>query len=637
MGTTDNRDYLTGLYNRKGIARQYQSFPKNGKAHIMFCDLDNFKSVNDIYGHAAGDQLLVGIAKILRECSPEAVAGRLGGDEFILALTGEQEKETLEETAQRIMRRVGENRKTDAVFSMISVSIGIVWNASAGEELQQILHKGDVAMYQAKHSGKNCYVFFDDLEDRLRQEELMESCAEDALKNGEFQIRFQPVLNMQSSRLERTMVCVRWERPDKSRWEQEDFRPLFERNGFIRKVDEYVFEKVCEKIGKLREELPKVSVQLTGILFLQDRIGEYLKGIMDAHGVSVSDMEIAISETAFSGRGNEQIIAAMRQMKDMGFSLAMIGFGSDFSGFRYLPELPIDMIRYDAGYLKENRKNSRGCQIIKTLVRLGKDLKLLVVADGISDQAEVVFFNSCGCDAASGSYYSEPLDEKEYEAYVKARTADRSRRFAFPFQNHLRSEDGELSGTIAGEGVRFAEGISDIWGGIYFPGGSAGQNVVRFPMRLFCNDSFTISLWIKPEAACYWGSVVYAEFLNGFVSIVPFASEGISIFRVYENGDLNGWHDVLCHSCDLDKWSFVAVTYDAFSGFMRYYINGQKAGYQVNVPIMYSCRQVLLGGDPFQNSYRGAVSAFTVFDGAKTEEEIAGLYESYCGEPGFRP
>lgn len=639
MGEKDNRDYLTGLYNRKGITEQYEALSVGSKVHIMFCDLDNFKSVNDIYGHAAGDKLLIVIAELLQECAPEAVVSRLSGDEFILAFIGERSKEELAGTASLIIDEVRANRRNMQSLSMVSISIGIVWNELAGDDLSQILHKSDAAMYQAKHRGKSCYVFFDDLADKLQQEELMESSAGEALQNGRFRIQFLPVFNMQNSCLEQTEVYVRWEKEDGTFWEQDEYRPLLERSGFIRKVDEYVFTEICGQMEKLRidEQQPvRVSVLLSRLLFLQENLGERLQQIMDQHGVLKSDIEIAIAEKEFEYRDSSQIIKSMKNLKKMGFSLAVIQFGADFSCFRYLRELPIVTLRFDIGYLKENLKHSRGRQIIKTLVRLGKDLKLLVVADGIVSQEEVIFLSGCGCDAAGGSYYSKLFDLEEYLLYARERLQHRNQQISYAFKDNLEAQEGGFTGTIVGDGVSFADGISDNWGGIHFAGGSAGDNVIEFPPQLFCDDSFTISLWMKPEAVWSWGSVVFVSYLGGFASVVPFAGEGISIFRIYEEGDLNGWHDVLCHSSDLNKWTFITVTYDAFSGSSRYYIDGKKAGYQIDVPVMYSSRQVIVGGDLFQRSYTGSVSAFMVFDHAKTEEEIEELYNSFLDEPGFR-
>lgn len=639
MGKTENRDYLTGLYNRKGIADQFASLQKGSNVQFMFCDLDNFKSVNDVYGHATGDKLLVAVARLLTECVPEAYVGRLGGDEFILIIAGDFSKDELAATADQIINKVRDQRKQMQYMTMVSISIGIVRNESADTDIGQILHKSDAAMYQAKHRGKSCYVFYDDLEEQIQREKQMEIQAEDALENDRFKIRFLPVNNLQNSRLEQAEIHVCWEKDDGSFWLQEEFRPVLEKNGFIRKVDQYIFEETCKLIPKLRigeQQYIKLSVQLSRLLLLEDDLAENLKKTMDKYGVFMDEIGICIDETAFENRNSSQIIRAIQRLNEVGFSVALIHFGQDFSSFRFLRQLQIDSIRFDTAYLKENMNNGRGRQIIKTLIRLGKDLKQLMIADGVTDQSEVMFLSGCGCDAASGSYYSELLEEADYLQYAKERMKHRNQKIAFAFKDNLDSMDGEITGKIVGDGVRFVDGISDNWGGIYFPGGCASDNVITFPEQLFSGDSYSIALWLKPDAVWSWGSVVYAGYLGGFASLVPFAGEGISIFRIYEEGDLNGWHDILCHASDLHKWTFITVTYDAFSESTRYYINGKKAGYQVNVPIMYSCRQVMLGGDPFQKSYTGSVSAFMVFDQAKTEEEIEELYQAFLVEPGFQ-
>lgn len=639
MGEAENRDYLTGLYSRKGIYDKYSGLENGESIHVMFCDLDNFKSVNDIYGHANGDKLLIAIGEVLRECAPDAHIGRLGGDEFILILEGERKKEELVQIAESIIQNVCENKQQLQFMSMVSISIGVVRDEKAGEDFSTILHKSDAAMYQAKQRGKGCCVLYDDLESAILQENIMESTAEEALKSEHFRICYLPINNLQNSRLEQTEVIVHWEKGDGTFWSQEEFRPVLEKSGFIRAVDMYIFEKVCEAIPVLRpseEQNIKMSVEISRLLVLEKGLGDSLKTIMDKYQIGMDEIELAISETAFDHRDRAQILNNMIVLKEMGFSLALIRFGENFSSFRYLRQLPTNTIRFDTNYIVDNMKNSRGRQIIKTLVRLGKDLKQTVVTDGITEQEEVMFLSSCGCDAAGGTYYSQLLTQEEYSVYAKERMKHRIQKVAYAFQNNLESQEGEFAGEIVGDGVRFIDGISNNWGALYFPGGNAGKNVVKFPEQLFPGDSYTIALWIKPDAVWSWGSVVYASYLGGFASLVPFAGEGISIFRIYEEGDLHGWHDILCRASSLHRWTFLTVTYDAFSESTRYYIDGKKAGYQVNVPIMYSCREVMLGGDPFQKSYTGSVSAFMVFDRAKTEEEIWELYESFLSEPGFR-
>lgn len=126
------------------------------------------------------------------------------------------------------------------------------------------------------------------------------------------------------------------------------------------------------------------------------------------------------------------------------------------------------------------------------------------------------------------------------------------------------------------------------------------------------------------------------RYLAGFASLVYNIGDGVSAFRISEDDYINVWHDVLCRAVNLNKWSMLSITYDAFSETARYYINGRKAGYRTNVPTLISCRQVVLGGDPFQKSFRGTVSALMIYDSAKTDTEIASLYRSFYEEPGFR-
>lgn len=639
MAETDNRDYLTGLYNRKGITEQCEALPKGKKVHVMFCDLDNFKSVNDIYGHASGDSLLIAVANMLQERAPEAIAGRLAGDEFILTFVGDKTREELAEIADSIIQGVRDNRKKLQFMTMVSISIGIVWNESADSDLGQILHKSDAAMYQAKQRGKSCYVFYDDLEEQIQLERAMENQVMGALQNGRFQIRFLPVNNIQSSRLEQTELFVCWERDDGGYWSQEQFWPVLERNGFIREIDDYVIRELCRRMQAMQfhsKEHGKISIQLSRLTFLEDGLADRLLEILNQFDVFPDDIEIGIKENVFGHRDSEQIIRTMQKLKEKGFSLALFGFGENFSSFRYLRQLPVDTIHFDVAYFKENMKTNRGRQIIKTMIRLGKDLKQLMVADGVTEQEEIIFLMGCGCDAAGGAYYSGLLEEADFVEYIKERIKHSEQQIVYPFKNDLKCLEGEFGGEIHGKGIRFIDGISDNWGGIYFPGGHVGENVITFPGQLFSGNSYTISLWIKPDAAWCWASVVYVQYLGGFASIVPLASEGISIFRICEEEDLNGWHDILCHCPDLYKWTFLTVTYDALSESTRYYFNGKKAGYQVNVPIMYACRGVTLGGDIFQKSFIGSVSAFMVFDRAKTEEEVMELYNSFLTEPGFR-
>lgn len=632
-------DYLTGLYNRKGLYEKYDEMSREDDIHFMFLDLDNFKTVNDVYGHKSGDELLIATGRLMQECVPDAVAVRLGGDEFVLMLFGRKTREELSCAAEQILSQMRKKGKEMNFFAVVSMSIGIVWNASCDTDLERLLNQSDAAMYEAKQNGKSCYMFYNDLEEKFLLEREMEEHAQQALIEGQFEVRYLPVFHLISSKIEQAQAHVIWKRDAKTFWKTEDFRPLFERNSFSKELDLYVFEAVCRDLQKFHREgraYEKISVQLTRQLFLDEGLGERLLETMERYGVEPDEIELALEEKAVSSRGIDKLIDSMTRLKDMGFSLALIHFGEEFSSLRYLRNLPVDSLKFDAAYIKESIQNKKGRQIIKTVIRLGKDLKLLLVAEGIVEKEEVIFLSSCGCDAAAGDFYSGQMPFAEYLDYTKNRTAQGESRRAFRFIDSLADEEGGMTGEIWGEGVALVSGISDLWGGVYFPGGEREQNLICLPGSLFPENSYTLTLWIRPETAQDWTSVIYMRYLGGFASLVPSLGGGQSIYRISEDIDMNnGWHDTFCRAAALHKWCFIAVTYDSFSESICYYINGRKAGYRVDVPTMLSCRQVLLGGDPFQKSYQGSVSALVVYDSVKTSEEIQDLYSSFLEEPGF--
>lgn len=632
-------DYLTGLYNRKGLYEKYDEMSGQDNIHFMFLDLDNFKTVNDVYGHKSGDELLISTGRLLKKCVPEATAVRLGGDEFVLMLFGEKTREELTSAAEQILSEMRKKGKEMDFFTVVSMSIGIVWNASRDTGLEQLLNQSDAAMYEAKQNGKSCYMVYNDLEKKFLLEKEMEENAQQALKEGQFEVCYRPVFHMLSSKIEQSQACVIWRKDAETVWKTEEFRPLFERNSFSKELDLYVFETVCRDLQRFHQEgrlHEKISVQLSRQLFWDEGLGQRLLEMMDRYGAKLEEIELALDEKAISSRGIDKLLVSMNRLKSYGFSLALIHFGEDFSSFRYLRNLPVDSLKFEEAYIKENMQNKKGRQIIKTVIRLGKDLKLLLVAQGIVDKEEVIFLSSCGCDAATGDFYSGQMPLEEYLDYTEGQTAKGENRRTFRFTDGLTDEEGDMCGEIWGQGVEFVSGISDIWGGVYFPGGESGQNLICLPGSLFPGNSYTLTLWIKPEEGHEWTSVIYMRYLDGFASLVPYLGDGLSIYRISEDIDMaNGWHDTFCRAAALHKWCFIAVTYDSFSESVCYYINGRKAGYRVDVPTMLSCRQVLLGGDPFQKSYTGCVSALTVYDCVKTSEEIQELYSAFLEEPGF--
>lgn len=630
-------DYLTGLWNRQGLYEWYEGLSGEGTLQFMFMDLDNFKSVNDTYGHNVGDDLLKAIAKILKGYQKDAVCARLGGDEFVLVVYKECPRESMEKVAADIIERIQKKEGFAYIAVDVSASIGILLEESSRESLNDILFKIDTAMYQAKAKGKSCYIVFNDIADEVYDEVRMEQRQKEALQKNEFEICYYPVISAQTSKLFISEVCLMWNQPDGRRRYPWEFMPVFEKNGFIRNLDIWALKKVCEHLKKYHRETGlagRIAVPVSKQFLFDGGMLQMLTGLLEQNGAAPEELVLEVGEDVFS-RGSEEIVQKLKGLKEAGFGIGIIEVGVDFSSLRYWDKMDIDYIRLSPEYLSGVLRTNKGRQVVKTLLAMGHDLKIQVAADGVTTKEDVLFLSGCGCNAISGSYYSDSLSVEEYRKYVKGKIAVGEYKAGFAFLGNLLSEDGGLEGRVLGEGVEFVPGIAKRFGGIKLPGGSAGKNVVELPRAVLANDSYTVGMWLKPAHFHSWTSAVYARFFGGFMSYVPDAGGGHSIFRVSEDADVNGFHDVLGRQLQEDKWFFVCLTFDAASGVLRYYINGRKIGYLTDVPILPSCRQVLLGGDPFQDSFEGVLSGVTFYDNVKSEEEIEELYEAFLTEEGF--
>lgn len=631
------KDYLTGLLSRQGLYEWYEGLSGENTLQFMFMDLDNFKNVNDTYGHNEGDNLLKAVAAIIKSSQEDVICARLGGDEFVLVVPRECERDRIEGIAKDIIKRVRSKEGFAHISTDISASIGILLNENRQESLNNILYKIDTAMYQAKAKGKSCYVIFNDIADAVYDEVKMEQRQKEALQRNEFEVCYYPIISAQTSRLFISEVCLMWNQPDGRRRYPWEFMPLFEKNGFVCTMDIWVIRQVCGHLKKYHEETGmhgRIAVPISKLLLFNSSIVQTLQEILKEYGVEPQELVLEVGEGDFS-RGIGEMVQRLKELKEAGFGVGIIEVGVNFASLCYWDKIEIDYIRLSDEYLKGVLRTNKGRQIVKTLLSMGRDLRIKVIADGIDSKEDMLFLSGCGCNAISGSLYSMSLPVHEYRKYVCGKIQQGERKILFPFLENFQSQDGEYEGRVIGEGITFEKGISNRWGSIRLPGGAAGRNVIELPAKILANESYTIGMWLKPSCLNSWSSVVYARYLGGFLSYVPYAGGGQSILRISEDTDAQGFHDVLGRQLQKDKWYFVCLTFEAESGVLRYYINGRKIGYQKDIPLLPSCKQILLGGDPFQDSFEGLLSGLTLSDQVKSEEEIQELYEEFLQEEGF--
>ncbi len=627
------KDYLTGALTRRGLFEWYDGLASDSVLQFMLLDLDNFKAVNDTYGHNVGDKLLIAVVDILSGVLDGAECVRLGGDEFVLAFLGRAEREKITGAAADIIKKIKKKEGFEYILTDLSASIGIALNNEKCP-LNDILFKIDTAMYAAKEAGKARFVVFNDIEQDVYEDIRMEQHQAQALKNDEFEIYYKPIINSQTSKLVLSQAVLVWNMPDGTVKRQDEFTPLFEKNGFIRELNMWTLEKLCEHMETFHSTefvTGRVGMRISKLFLGEHDLKERLEDVMEKHGVDKSELCFEIEEKAFSSRDDE-IVSPLENLWENGFQIAVINVGAAFTSLKYWDRLNLSYIMFDTEYLKSAMATPRGRMIIKTLISIGYDLRIRVMADGIELKDDVMFLGGCGCTAIGGPFYSQELPMAQYREFVKGKLVVDRQKIEFRFKDDFNSSDGKYEGSPIGD-VYLRDGISDDWGSVYFPGGSVMRNVLQIPAAILAESSYTIGMWLKPEQKYSWTSALYARYMGGFMSFVPFELGGTSVFRISEDADLNGWHDIMSRPVNMEKWSFVCITYD--DGVSRYYLNGRKCGYQADIPLLPTCKQILVGGDPFQGSYCGYISALTFFDVAMSEDEVREWYEGFLSESGF--
>lgn len=630
------KDYLTNLPNRRSMYQYYLNLPQNSKVHAMFLDVDNYKKVNDIHGHNMGDQLLVCIANFLLAEKVGFVA-RLGGDEFAILLDGKLSSDEVPAIAERIIHNFKEMDFRKDVLSLISLSVGVIRDQKVEQPLDDILAKCDAAMYQAKTNGKNRYVLYSELDSIIEINKKVEEEMEEALKNGEFQIYFQPKINMVTSELYGAEALSRWVHPTEGVRPPRVYIDLFEKNGFIGKLDMYIFEEACRIKstwkGTKMEHVP-ISVNMSRLHLYDRTFPDRLEEMVRQYGLEIGELEIEITESTFI-KDSVELIAVVDILKSKGFLVSIDDFGSGFSALYLLKDLLVDTIKIDRGFLQSSSNDARGKKVLRNIITMCKDLKMDVVTEGIETKEQVDFVISCGCQIAQGFFYAKPLPLPEFCEFAQEYIGNAKDNYSFRFNGDLKSEDGSLEGTIKGSGLFFGQGIFTDSSSMYFPGGPQEENLVVLPNNIIVNDSYSISLWLRPKTLTAWTSAVFVKFESGFCSIVPHAWEGNSDCRLRDATQVNGWYDLAGCVLRENLWWHYVMTYNAKTEKAMVFINGEAVSCLENVPANRFVNLALVGGDVYQPSFNGNICELIFYNEVKDNDFIKQLHWSYTQNEKF--
>lgn len=417
-------DELTGLYTRQAFfhhARTLITYKSDQKFHIVVADIRNFKLVNSIYGDKAGDRVLVYMAKAFQESTSDGILARYGSDQFVCLTYGD-----IDMNVEKVEERV--KRITDgAPIQNLVIKYGVYENADTSLPLTIICDRAFMAMKSIQYSYEHNVATYDSAMSQQHIRELMmENDFDRALAAEEFVVWYQPKYDVKTERIAGAEALVRWKKSDGTMISPGEVIPLFEKNGLIVRLDEYVFQKVCQKQKERMEQgkvvLP-VSVNLSRATLHHEGIVERYAQIVYENKNPFESVPIELTETA--ALYSIQIQGLTEKMVNVGFLLHMDDFGSGYSSMTSLNVLPFHVLKLDKALI-DYIGNSRGDQVIQHTIALAHGLDMKVLAEGVETKEQVDFLRKMQCDEIQGFYYAKPQPYEIYDAMVEKDQKEKS-------------------------------------------------------------------------------------------------------------------------------------------------------------------------------------------------------------------
>jgi diguanylate cyclase (GGDEF)-like protein/PAS domain S-box-containing protein len=411
-------DALTNLPNRRRLAACLedaiaQAGRRQGRAAVMFIDLDRFKNVNDMLGHGVGDQLLAQAARRLEACARYGdVVARLGGDEFALVLPHLDDNADAAAVAERVVEAMARPFYLEGQQLFVSASVGIASYPEDGADADALLKSADTAMYGAKNNGRNNYQFYlAAMHERTAQRLQLESQLRLALERGEFLLHYQPKLDLAGGAISGFEALLRWNHPQRGLVPPLEFIPILEDTGLIIQVGEWVIAEVCRQLRAWESQdlpLPPVAINLSARQLQQDDLVGAIEGIVLAAGVDASLLEFELTESMLM-TNPEAAVETLKRIKALGMRLSVDDFGTGYSSLAYLKRFPLDALKIDRTFVRDLPGDLDDAAITRAVIRLAHSLSLKVVAEGVETVEQVRELEKYDCDEIQGYYISRPL------------------------------------------------------------------------------------------------------------------------------------------------------------------------------------------------------------------------------------
>ena len=420
-------DALTGLPNRRlledrlskalGRARRTRK-----RVALLYLDLDSFKLINDSLGHTIGDVLLKEVAERINGCIRDGdTAARVGGDEFVIALSDLSEARDAIRTAQRIVAAIAERFMIEGHALSTSCSVGVSLFPDHGAECATLIKYADQAMSAAKANGRNTFRVFSGEMNRQAAERLhLDGELRAALDKKEFFLEYQPQMEITSRKITGFEALIRWRHPNLGLVPPDKFIPIAEINGLILPIGEWVLKTACMRAQKWLEDgclNGPMAVNVSAVQFRQGGFCELVKRVLLETGLPAQYLELELTESLLLSNAN-LVAPVLQELREMGVKLALDDFGTGYSSLSYLKQFRVNRLKIDRSFVRDIATDPGDAAIAVAIISLAKSLNLKVIAEGVEDGTQLAFLREHGCDAIQGYYLSKPLLGDEMETLL---------------------------------------------------------------------------------------------------------------------------------------------------------------------------------------------------------------------------
>ncbi|MGH7464927.1 MAG: putative bifunctional diguanylate cyclase/phosphodiesterase, partial [Longimicrobiales bacterium] len=427
-------DALTGLPNRALFVDRLERLLRQVDRHpdyvfgVAFLDLDEFKIVNDSYGHMVGDDLLVSIARRLEGCvrAGDTVA-RLGGDEFAVLLAEVSDVRDATRVAERIMTELSVPFRLAGHEIFMTASIGISLSSSGYARPEEILRDADAAMYRAKLDGSRYQVFDPEMHQLVLSTEQAEADLRRALQDDEFRLEYQPIISLADGRITGFEALIRWDHPRRGLLAPTEFVPIAEEGGLIAEIGAWVLERACRQMTEWLRKFPEqseltMSVNLSATQFQQPDLLEQIDAILARTELPPSALKLEVTESVL-GDDDEMVTTAVAALRERGIRLCIDDFGTGTSSLGHLHSFPVDTLKIDRSFVSQIGFSGNSARLVETIVALSHTLGMASVAHGVETREQLEFLRQLGPEFAQGFLFSAPRRPAEIDVLLQRNPA----------------------------------------------------------------------------------------------------------------------------------------------------------------------------------------------------------------------